>query len=828
MNTCFETRFFPARFAVSWAILSLCTLLTGSLWAADPVQEIPGATADELLNEGWGYYENAAEEPGAVEKANWQWVNLPHTWNGLDATDAQTGYRRDASWYRKSLSIARGEDGLRYFLYFEAANMKADVYVNGARAGGHIGGYLGFEIDITDHLEFDGSEEILVRVDNGVDRNLIPSQKADYVMFGGLTRDAYLRVRPAVHIGAVQVDTPNVSAESAEVAGKAFVRNTSGIVRDVRLDVRVLDRRMLPVVEAQATVSAGVGESAFDMPVLRVDTPSLWSTDDAYLYTLEVALSAADGAVLHRSATPFGLRWFEFSDTGAFLLNGERLLLRGTHRHEEHAGYGAAMPNELHVRDMELIKEMGANFVRLGHYPQDPSVYWAADRLGLILWDELPWNRGGMGGEEWKANAEAMLRAMIRQNRNHPSVFFWSLGNEIYWLPDFEGGDDEGAMNDFLRHLNSVAHELDPSRMTAIRKYYAGWDIVDVFSPSIWAGWYGGGYFQYADALTGAQEKYPRFLHMEYGGSSHVGRHSWNPPGGNGLRGGQVSVEEMVNQSGVVSVAKGGDWSESYIVDLFDWHLMVSETQPDFAGNAQWAFKDFATPLRPENPIPYMNQKGLVDREGRPKEAYWVFKSRWSNEPFCHIYGHSWPARHGEAGSSQQIRAYCNTDTAQLFVNGEALDEKPRDLSVFPASGLFWEVDLAKGENRLRVVGRAEDGTAVEDRLEIDYTEQPYGKAAEIRLQAQPREDGLVLIEAVVVDSKGRRVHSASERVYFSNTNPTAGGKLLQDYGTPDKSAVIELANGRAAILFDPGNGGAGSVIEARTQNLKGNWIRVP
>ena len=315
---------------------------------------------------------------------------------------------------------------------------------------------------------------------------------------------------------------------------------------------------------------------------------------------------------------------------------------------------------------------------------------------------------------------------------------------------------------------------------------------------------------------------------MEYGGSSHVGRHSWNPPGGNGLKGGQVSVEEMVNQSGVVSVAKGGDWSESYIVDLFDWHLMVSEAQADFAGNAQWAFKDFATPLRPENPIPYMNQKGLVDREGRPKEAYWVFKSRWSDEPFCHIYGHSWQARHGEAGSSQQIRAYCNTDTAQLFVNGEALDEKPRDLSVFPASGLYWEVDLAEGENRLRVVGRGADGTAVEDRLEIDYTEQSYGKAAEIRLQALPRDDGLVLIEAVVVDSKGRRVHSASERVYFSNTNPTAGGKLLQDYGTPDKSAVIELANGRAAILFDPGNGGAGSVIEARTQNLKGNWIRVP
>ncbi|NNJ80385.1 MAG: DUF4982 domain-containing protein [Xanthomonadales bacterium] len=812
--------------AIGW-FLSLCFCLTGSLWASDSVQKIPGATGDVLLNEGWDYYENPAAEPADLEGVAAYRVSLPHSWNALDATDAEPGYRRDASWYRKLLKIPPETDPMRYLLYLEGANMRADVYVNGQRAGGHVGGYLGFEVDITDHLEFDGSEEVLVRVDNGIDRDLIQSQKADYELFGGLTRDVFLRVRPAIHISAVQADTPRVSADSAEVKGKVYIRNTTGAKRDHFLKFEIMDEQGDSVAKARLGIVAGEGEDAHTIPLMVVENPDLWSTDDPHLYTLKTALTDEDGAELHATETTVGLRWFGFAENGAFLLNGERLLLRGTHRHEEHAGYGAAMPNELHVRDMEMIKEMGANFVRLGHYPQDPSVYRAADRLGLILWDELPWNRGGMGGDEWKANSERMLREMIQQNRNHPSVFFWSLGNEIYWLPDFEGGDDEEAMNEFLRHLNAVAHELDPSRMTTIRKYYAGWDIVDVFSPSIWAGWYGGGYSQYAEALTEAQQKYPRFLHMEYGGSSHVGRHSWNPPGGNGLEGGQASVEEMVNQSGVVSVAKGGDWSESYIVDLFDWHLLVSESQPDFAGNAQWAFKDFATPLRPENPIPYMNQKGLVDREGRPKEAYWVFKSRWSDAPFCHIYGHSWRERHGEAGSSQQIRAYCNTATAQLFVNGEAQGEKQRDLSVFPAGGLFWDVNLAEGKNRLRVVGRSGDDNAVEDLLEIEYTEQPFGKVAEIRLQAHPREDGLVLIEAVVVDSEGRRVHSASERVYFSNTNAGGGGMLLQAHGTPDKSAVIELANGRAAILFDPRNGGFGSVIEARTQNLKGNWIRV-
>ena len=294
------------------------------------------------------------------------------------------------------------------------------------------------------------------------------------------------------------------------------------------------------------------------------------------------------------------------------------------------------------------------------------------------------------------------------------------------------------------------------------------------------------------------------------------------------MAGGQVSVEEMVNQAGVVSVAKGGDWSESYIVDLFDWHLMVSETQPNFAGNAQWAFKDFATPLRAENPIPYVNQKGLVDREGRPKEAYWVFKSRWSDDPVCHIYGHSWAERHGAQGSRQPVRAYCNTESAQLVLNGVALVEKRRDPAAFPAAGLHWQVDFKPGPNRLEVIGRNDGATAATDQLEVHYSAEPFGKAADIRLSASDLENDRVLIEAVIVDSRGRRVHTADERIYLSHTNPGTGGFLVKDHGTPDKSAVIEAANGRAVILFDRDGAGSGAIIEARTQQLKGSTIRLP
>ena len=819
---------------VIWLILSclFTPLLASELTVKQghaPIQLIAVDDGDILLNKGWDYYATALRDPSELNRGqNPDRVDLPHTWNATDPTDAQPGYRRDASWYRKQIQLSPDTRGDRYLLYFEGANMTADVYVNGQRAGGHVGGYLGFEIDITDQLDTEGVNEILVRVDNGIDRQIIPSQKADFVLFGGLTRDVFLRVRPETYISSIIIDTPSVSRQSAKAVVTAELALHETPETPLLLALKMIGPDQDIVTKAVFGLEDGSGLRKQTMELPEIKSPLLWSPETPNLYTVTVSLSDNRGNVIHQSSERFGFRWFGFNDEGGFELNGERLLLRGTHRHEEHAGYGAAMPNELHVRDMQMIKEVGANFVRLAHYPQDPVVYKTADELGLILWDELPWCRGGLGDEVWKQNTESMLREMINQNRNHPSVLFWSLGNEIYWLPDFEGGDDEAAMNEYLKHLNDIAHEMDPSRLTSIRKYYAGADIVDVFSPSIWAGWYGGGYHQYEAALIDAQKKYPALLHMEYGGSSHVGRSNINPPGGDGLDGGQLSVTEMVNQSGVVSVAKGGDWSESYIVDLFDWHLKVSESLPNFGGNAQWAFKDFATPLRPENSLPYINQKGLVDRQGRPKEAYWVFKSYWTKTPaFCHIYGHSWTERQGEKGSTQQVRVYCNTDSAQLTLNGVALDKKTKDPALFPASGLVWDVDFKGGENSLSVTGHSADGLEASDSLTINYSEQAYGKLADIRLSSKQLDDGLILIQAVAVDKSGQRVHSSRERVYFSHTNEGTGGKLLEAYGTPDKSSIIEMANGYAGILFEPSGDGGEAVIEVRSQSFKGAYIRL-
>ncbi|MFC4700635.1 glycoside hydrolase family 2 TIM barrel-domain containing protein [Glaciecola siphonariae] len=775
------------------------------------------------INSDWLYLEqNAAnlEELAAAGDKGWQSIHLPHTWNAVDTLDAAPGYRRSASWYSKALSPEQINKNGKTILYFEGANYETQVFVNNTFVGEHIGGYIGFRFDISEFLVPSGNNTLLVRVSNRFNPNLIPSQKSDFFLFGGITRDVWLEHVPQTYIKRIVAKTPVVNAQSAETLAEFEIHAHENSAAQLRVEVKDPDGQTVLTELADIRLEKGTNKTAVELPSLA--EPSLWSPDTPALYTLHLSLNKNNETV-HRDSEVFGYRWFEMRPHEGFFLNGERLLIRGTHRHEEHAGVGAAVSNEQHYKDMQMIKDMGANFVRLGHYPQDPEVYRAANELGLLIWDELPWCRGGKGGEEWERNTEHSLNAMIKQNINHPSIIFWSLGNEIYWEEDFVGGGDESVINPYLKKLNDMTKALDPYRLTTIRKYYPGWDIVDAFSPSIWAGWYGGSYDQYEEALTKAMAQYPAFLHMEYGGSSHVGRHTETPVTPSGLMGAQVSVEEAVNQAVVRSVAKDTDWNESYIVDLFDWHLNVSENLEGFAGNAQWAFKDFGTPLRPENPLPYMNQKGLVDREGNKKDAYYVFASYWSKTPFCWIESDTWTHRNGPK-EGRDVTVYCNTEEAELFLNDKSLGKKAKQAGVVPAGGLVWQVPFKEGENALKVVGFNNNKEIANDTRNVTYLVGKHGKYDHIKLIASPLGDDRYLIEAEARDKNGNRVLNYQERVHFYNIGDE--GTLLENYGTPHKSSTIEMGSGYAAIEFVAGD--KPSTVEFRTQNVKGVYVDIP
>jgi beta-galactosidase len=769
------------------------------------------------FNDDWTYLENgAAARPEQLPATGWQPVALPHTWNQWDATDLLPGYRRNASWYKRALVLDKQPED-QILLRFEAANTKARIFVNQQLAGEHVGGYLGFDVDITPWLSA-GENTIAVRVDNSYDPNLIPSQKADFFIYGGLTRDVWLVQRPKVHLHQLLVQTPKVNNQSAQTVAEVKLKVPTAAKAKGQLQCWLEDANGERVAERALPVDQDGSSATYQLSLSPLKSPQLWSPEEPYLYHLKVAF-IPDSGQADTLAAKVGYRWYHFEPHGAFYLNGKRLLLRGTHRHEEHAGHGAAMPNALHRKDMEDIKEMGANFVRLGHYPQDPEVYKACDELGLIVWDELPWCRGGIGPETWQANTRRLLRQQILQNYNHPSIFFWSLGNEIYWLPDFQGGGDTTRLNDFLSILHNLAHELDPGRLTAIRKYYAGAGLVDVFSPSIWSGWYAGVYTNYEASLNKERKRYPRFLHMEYGGSSHVGRHTETPVTGNGILSADA-WEETPNQVNIKNIAKQGDWTENYIVDLFDWHLSVSESTDWFAGNAQWAFKDFGTPLRPENAIPYVNQKGLTDRAGNPKDAYYVFKSYWAKAPFAYIESHSWTDRVGPEGQPREICVFSNADTVELYLNGASLGKRVRQIGNFPANNLRWPVLFESGTNTLMAIASAKGQVVARDSMSVNYRYEQPGAPAKVALAAKPLPNGNWLVEACMADENGRRVLDYEKRMYFSSDGPS---RLLVNYGSPTRSQVLEMANGRAAIELEPFPGR--TVVEVRNQDFKGAYL---
>jgi len=783
---------------------------------ATTLQDVKQERSKVNINTDWLYLENDTQNSeDALKATQWEAINLPHTWNALDATDLQPGYRRSGSWYKKDVNIPTIVTGQTYQLYFEGVNITSKVYVNGRHVGGHIGGYIGFTIDITADVTV-GSNEILVRVDNSYDIEVIPSQKSDFFIFGGITRDVWLETLTKQHLSNLKITTPNVSNENADLKASVSVNNST-------VNTSVLAILSDANGNQVATKKFKVSHNSSEINFKALKTIKLWDTDHPNLYTLKVQL-LENNQLKDEISDKVGFRWFEFKDHGAFYLNGKRLLLRGTHRHEEHAGVGAAMSNAQHRADMELIKEMGTNFVRLAHYPQDPEVYKACDELGLLVWDELPWCRGGLGNEKWKKNTKTMLKEIIAQNYNHPSVIIWSLGNEMYWLPDFEDGDNTENMNAYLRELNDYAHELDPSRKTAIRKYYEGADIVDVFSPSIWSGWYSGSYKSYQKAIDKYKAEYKHFFHTEYGGSSHLGRHSETPITGEG----EIQAdgwEEAIVQTDVANIAQIGDWSENYIVDLFDWHLRISENDSTFIGNAQWAFKDFGTPLRPENAIPYMNQKGLVDRANTPKDAFYVFKSYWNKtDPFTYIESHTWTERQGPVGTSRDVSVYSNCPEVELFLNGKSLGTKKRDIKAFPAAGLNWNLNFEDGENILVSVGKSIDGKEVKDELKLNYRYVKNGNAKGLTLDYKVLENGNYLLTAIAVDAEGLRCLDYEKRVYFQCLS---GGETFKSMGTPTGSESIEMANGKASIEVTRDSKDKPMVMMVINQSFKGTYLTV-
>lgn len=747
----------------------------------------------------------------------WQKVQLPHCFNARDAVDPDVNYYQGPGWYRTQLDINNPYANGRTLLHFEGAGQKTDVYIYTTKVASHLGGYDEWVADITQAVadfkktdvfkkQFKGKIPLSIRCDNSRDLESIPSQLSDFNVYGGLYRYVNLVYTPVLSFDKVFASvTLEAGRQSAKLNVKARFYNPVNIPSAAG-EIKVTDPAGKIIAQTKYSLNNLDGDSQIGS--FNIKKPQLWSPDDPSLYTVEVTVNNNGQTCTHTEKT--GFRDFKFVDNGPFMLNGKRLLLRGTHRHEDHAGVAAAMTEKMMHTEMQQMKDMGVNFIRLGHYQQSRIILNLCDSLGILVWEEEPWCRGGLGGEKYKNQARTMLTNMIEQHYNHPAIILWGLGNENDWAGDFPEFDKE-KIRAFMKEQNDRAHRLDPSRKTTIRRCDFCADITDVYSPSIWAGWYRGVYTEYKQSTEEEFKKVKHFFHAEWGGDSHALRHSENPDKALAeIKSGSGTDERLGDASligGAARVSKDGDWSESYICNLFDWHLKEQETMPWLTGSAFWVYKDFSTPIRPDNPIPYMNQKGVVERDGTPKESYYVFQSYWTTRPMAHIYGHSWPVRWGDAGEQKMVKVYSNCDNAELFVNGKSYGTRKRNSQDFPAAGLHWLVTFNKGNNDIKVVAH-KGKTTVADQITQEYQIDKWGKPAQLQLEKINDADGIQTVQVKLLDNKGVLCLDAQNWVTFSLAGD---GTLLDDLGTSRGSRKVQVYNGRAIISLKT-NGGKSAV----------------
>lgn len=770
-------------------------------------------------------------EPGRPEAVPvWEEVTLPHCFNAYDAVDPDINYYQGPGWYKTNLNIENPFENGRTLLHFEGAGQKTEVYVYTTKVGNHTGGYDEWTVDITEAVRdflsdpvskaYEGKIPISIRCDNSRDQQMIPSNLSDFNIYGGLYRYVNLVYVPEVSFDNLHIHTlVDAKGKQGEVRITSRWHNPDRIA-DAELALTVTDPIGKVVEEISMPINIASDEQQLHTFTLK--NPALWSPDSPQLYTLKAILSSASGA--YKQTEHFGFRHFEFAEKGPFYLNGERLLLRGTHRHEDHAGVAAAMTEDMIRHEMIMMKEMGANFIRLGHYQQSSIVLNLCDSLGILVWEEIPWCRGGLGGEVYREQARHMLRNMISQHYNHPSVIIWGLGNENDWPGDFPEFDKQ-KIRAFMAELNGLAHELDPSRKTAIRRCDFCKDIVDVYSPSIWAGWYRGKFTEYRRVSEEEMKKVNHFLHVEWGASSHAHRHSENSEKGLDKITTGTGADERAGDASLVGgqarVSRDGDWTETYACNLIDWHLKEQEQMDWLTGTAYWPFKDFSTPIRPDNPIPYMNQKGVVERDFTKKESYYVFQSYWTDKLMAHIYGHTWFVRWGEKEEKKMVKVYSNGEEAELFVNGESQGKRQRDSQDYPAAGLRWEVVLKKGKNDIRVVATKGKET-VSDELTWQYQTENWGAPARVALSTEEAGDDTQWVHVQALDDKGVPCLDAKNWVRF---DLSGDGKLLGDLGTSRGSRKVQMYNGRAMIKVSQPSGK--SAVHVAVEGLPSEYIWV-
>ena len=603
------------------------------------------------FNGGWRFTKTA-QVPGTLPDG-WESVTLPHTWNAIDGQDGGNDYWRGTAMYAKAFPRPELHSGERVWLEFLGAAMTAEVYLNGKKLARHEGGYSTFRVDITDALQ--EKNLLCVAVDNS-DNDTVYPQKADFTFYGGLYRGVNLVIVPAVHFELGCCGTPGIKV-------------TPVVADDLRSAVVTVESwqnggTVTFTVDGQSKTVPSVDGHA--QAVFALESVHLWDgVDDPFLYTATAVLDSGDQA-----SARFGCRKYMIDPQRGFLLNGWSYPLRGVSRHQDRKGLGNALTLAEHREDMEIIREMGANTVRLAHYQHAQEFYDLCDEYGIVVWAEIPYITQHMSGG--RANTLSQMEELIVQCYNHPSIVVWGLSNEITAASPV---NEELLENH--RALNELCHRLDPTRPTTMANVFMLetdspiLEIPDVNSYNLYFGWYLGELEQNEEFFDEYHKKFPDrpIGFSEYGADANPRFQSPAP--------------------------EKGDYTESYQCLYHEHILDMIEARPWLWATHVWNLFDFAADGRDEGGEHGVNQKGLVTMDRKlKKDAFYLYKAAWSKEPFVHLCGKRYADR---AEDVTEVKVYTNQTKVALYVDGKPVGEQIGK-RVFP-----FRVPLT-GEHRIWVV----------------------------------------------------------------------------------------------------------------------------
>lgn len=689
----------PVRSALrnfSLASILLACLL-GSICKAEAREVTP-------FNNGWefkkGPFPTDAMQTAARWNADWEQVNVPHTWNADDMQKKTNSFYAGVAYYRKHYVFPESLEGKRLFLRFEGVGACAEVYVNGYLVGTHKGAYSAFVCEIGSQVRLGEENEIVVKADNAARPDVIPVNHALFGVYGGIYRPVWLIVTEPCNIvvndcasPGVYITQKNVSKQSADVSVRVKLDNATLAPAALELENAIYTREgKLVKVHRQSFELTPQGVQSY-VSDFKISHPHLWQgREDPYLYKV-VSRLKQDGQVIDEVIQPLGLRKYEAVAGKGFFLNGKKYPMYGVTRHQDWWGMGSALTNREHDFDLEQIMEVGATTVRFAHYQQSDYIYSRCDTLGLIIWAEIPFvNR--VTGQEWD-NVHQQMRELIRQSFNHPSIYVWGIHNEVY------------HPHGYTAALTQSVHDLckleDPDRYTvAVNGYgHAEHPVngnTDIQGMNRYFGWYEKKIQDIKPWIEKMEKEYPwqRLMLTEYGADANIEHQT-----------------ELLGDA----LNWGSDfYPETFQTKTHEYQWGVISQHPYILASYLWNMFDFAVPQWKRGGVDARNMKGLItfDRKIR-KDAFYWYKANWSKEPVLYLTQRRNTERERRETS---VTVYSNLGTPRVFLNGRELDGVRKGYT--DVHYIFDQVTLAEGRNVLRAV-IVSDGKEYTDEIVWNY-----------------------------------------------------------------------------------------------------------